>query len=328
MCEQKYFMNYVLGLPDKQNKKACMGSVTHKNFEVLARIKLLKDQNKRVYEDEELGKIKSNIPIDELNERSFNYYDGLYPNLMDPNAIGICLDWTNKGLEYQGGKLDPRNQNVESVEEFFDITIEEEWAKYSYTIGDQQFDGHLAIRGTVDLIFREDEAYYHIQDLKTGRRYDWASETIKTYEKLAKDKQLRLYYYAFRKKYPDRRFFVSIYYINDHRFDGKLVEGGLFTFAFDDIDFTEAEQDIKKIFAEVKNNDRPALLSNTCSNFKCKYMCAYSQIIPEIDERMPACLAIRDQIQSLGIDKVTEKYGDLKKLSVYTGGGKTNMEIK
>ena len=56
-------------------------------------------------------------------------------------------------------------------------------------------------------------------------------------------------------------------------------------------------------------------------------MCAYSQIIPEISLDKPACLRIKDEIQRIGIDAVTAKYGDMKKMSVYEGGGRTGVEL-
>jgi hypothetical protein len=56
-------------------------------------------------------------------------------------------------------------------------------------------------------------------------------------------------------------------------------------------------------------------------------MCNYSSIIPEISMDKPACLHLRDEINRVGIDAVTAKYGDMSKMSVYEGGGRTGVEL-
>lgn len=329
MCEQKYYLNYVLGKPDKDNAKAVMGTAVHKDMELLAKLKLARNDGKDFVDDDELGRVDVDIDLRNLHDRVFDKYDAEYPGLMDKegNPREITWKWTNKALEYRDGLFNPENQNISSVEEFFDFEIKKDWAKYEYEVNGETMTGYLRLRGTVDLIIKEDADFYHIQDYKTGRRWCWATDSVKTYEKLCKDKQLRLYYYALRNKYPERDFFVSIYYINDYKIDGKMVPGGVYTMAFDDEDYKQAENDIRKKFEEIRDNEQPKLLSNTCSHWKCKYLCAYSQIDPEIDPEKPICMAIRDQIHEIGIRAVTEEHGDLSKLNQYTGGGKSNIKV-
>lgn len=643
MCEQKYYLNYVLGKPDKDNAKAVMGTAVHKDMELLAKLKLARNDGKDFVDDDELGRVDVDIDLRNLHDRVFDKYDAEYPGLMDKegNPREITWKWTNKALEYRDGLFNPENQNISSVEEFFDFEIKQDWAKYEYEVNGETMTGYLRLRGTVDLIIKEDADFYHIQDYKglpldtpiptpngwttmgkiqvgdicfdkfgrqtkvvaksqvktkrcyeiifddtsvaqcdeehlweiadgsvvpiqdlkigdtirvadpidcdvvelpidpyvlgvwlgdgrnrsgeitsgdecvfeeierrgfslgvnsekrktscqtrtilglttqlrplgllhnkhipekylrasynqrlellrglmdsdgyanetrkqcvfmncsrqlsegvkqllltlgqrpylcptqqkykdrivnaypvffrpldiqpffldrkndkisgwgyghskvrrvkniikmrttqqtqciavdsedqtylcttnfipthnTGRRWCWATDSVKTYEKLCKDKQLRLYYYALRNKYPERDFFVSIYYINDYKIDGKMVPGGVYTMAFDDEDYKQAENDIRKKFEEIRDNEQPKLLSNTCSHWKCKYLCAYSQIDPEIDPEKPICMAIRDQIHEIGIRAVTEEHGDLSKLNQYTGGGKSNIKV-
>ena len=45
MCEQQYFLEYVLGYRSPSNKKADKGTIVHKVLEILAGIKL-SQQNK------------------------------------------------------------------------------------------------------------------------------------------------------------------------------------------------------------------------------------------------------------------------------------------
>ena len=331
MCEQKYFCTYVLGLKDKDNAKAIMGSVVHKNLELLGKYKigLQKKPKTKHFVDEEFGKIThGKMTLEYLNDISHAFYEKEFPGLMPKNAKKITLDWTNIALTRLDGEMDPRKQDIHAVEEFFEIEIPHEWAKISYQVGDKKIEGQLGIKGTVDLILKEDDVYFHIIDYKTGRRYNWATQEIKTYDKLSKDHQLLLYYYALRMKYPDKKFYVSIYYINNHEIDKQTVEGGLFTFAFDDTDFANAENMLKQKFLTIKNNKSPRLLNNSCSDFRCKYMCNFSQIIPEISTTKPACLHLRDEIREKGIDAVTARYADLSKITTYSGGGRINVDLK
>lgn len=329
MCQQKYYFSYVLGVKDKENGKAIMGSVVHKNLELLARYKLALQAKKKTFVDDNFGRIKnSQVSIEYFNELSHEYYETNFPGIMPKEAKTITLDWTIRALERLDGQMDPRNQNIFAVEEFFEVEIDKPWAKYSYELNGQKIEGQLGLKGTVDLIVHEDDVYFHIMDYKTGRRFNWATEEIKTYELLQEDKQLLLYYYALRLKYPEKRFYVSIYFINDHKIDGELVEGGLFTFVFDDTDFEKAEKMLRKKFEEIRDTNRPRLLSPTCSNWKCKSLCRYSQVIPEFSTEKPACLFIRDEIEKHGIDYVTSKYANAKALSTYTGGGRIDVELK
>jgi hypothetical protein len=334
-CPQKYFCSYVLGLKDKQNGKALMGNVVHKNMELFALMRLAEFDNKRSFTDDIFGRILFNkVSPEYFNELSHAYYEAQYPGLMPKKSKEITLEWTHLALT-RVPEMDPRTQNVHAVEEFFEVEVPHEWADFSYTIGDQVISGRLGLKGTVDLIVREDDIYYHIMDYKTGRRYDWGKDKIKEPQDFEHDPQLLLYYYALRLKYPERRFHVSIYYINDHIVEvyengkrtKKNVEGGLYSFCFDDVHFARAEKMLKAEFDKIRGTAYPKLLSETCSHFKCKWMCAYSQVIPEISPDKPACLFLRDEIKKIGIDATTAKYGDMSKMSVYEGGGRTGVEL-
>lgn len=329
MCEQKYFCTYVLGMKDKDNGKAIMGSVVHKNLELLGRYKIALQAKKRSFIDEEFGKITfKQVSIEYFNDLSHKYYENAFPGIMPANSKKIALQWTNLALTRVDGEMDPRNQDIHAVEEFFEVEVPHKWADFEYEVDGKTIKGRLGLKGTVDLIVKEGEFHFHVMDYKTGRRYDWAKESVKEYEDLAEDKQLYLYYYALRLKYPDYKFYVSIYYINDHPIDGVVVPGGLFTFAFDDIDFKKAEAMIKKEFETIKANQSPKVISQKCSHFKCKYMCNYSQIIPEISPDVPACIFLREETARIGLQAVTEKYADLKKMTTYSGGGRLDVQLE
>ena len=56
MCPQKYLFTYLLGMKDKDNGKAIMGSTMHKNLELLGKQKIAQQNKKRSFVDEEFGK--------------------------------------------------------------------------------------------------------------------------------------------------------------------------------------------------------------------------------------------------------------------------------
>lgn len=321
MCEGKFFLCYVLGYKDKQNVKASMGNVLHKVLELLGRIKLATDKGVKSFKDEAFGRLKIvDCSIEHLNDLAFTFYQEQHPALTD-NYKKTCLEWAHRAISYRDGEFDPRNQAILSVEEKFDITIEEEWAKYSYEINGEIIAGYLSIKGTVDSILKEDSHTIHVIDFKSGRRFNWANDTVKDYKSLCKDKQLLLYYYCLRKKYPTKDVIVSIYYVNDHLIDKVMVKGGIFTMCFGEAEYQLAEQMLRKEFEQIRSCQQPRLLSNSCAHWKCRSLCAFSKPIDEIDPNKPACLAIRDQIAEHGIDFVTAKYADLNKLTRYQDGG-------
>jgi hypothetical protein len=641
MCPQKYLFTYLLGMKDKDNGKAMMGNVCHKNLELLGKQRIAQQNKKRSFIDEEFGKITfAKCSIEYFNEVSHAHYEKLFPGIMPANSKKLTLEWTHLAVTKHDGEMNPLNQNVHAVEEFFEVEVPHDWAKYSYKIGDEVIEGRLGLKGTVDLIVKEDDVFFHIMDYKglpvetpiatpsgwttmeqlkvgdlvfdqygkptkvtvkssqsvkecyqitfddtssvvcddehywalandsvvqvqdlkcgdkirvagpiecdrielpldpytlgiwlgdgrnrggeitsgdsfifeeierrgfhigkdsekrecncstrtifgltkklrplnllhnkhipeiyfrasfeqrldllrglmdsdgsanstreqcvfmncrevlsddikkllitlgqrplksktiakgfgltvrafpvsfrpvginpfllpikanktigwgpgrsstrriksiekvdpritqcisvdspdetylctenmipthnTGRRYNWATDKVKTYDCLAEDKQLLLYYYALRLKYPERKFYISIYYINDHTIDKVMVPGGVFTFAFDDKDFLKAEGMIKKEFETIRDDKTPRVISKTCNHFKCKHLCAFSKIIPEISPDTPACIFIRSEIERIGLDAVTEKYADLSRMKVYSGGGRQDVDL-
>jgi hypothetical protein len=328
MCPQKYLFTYLLGMKDKDNGKAIMGSTMHKNLELLGKQKIAQQNKKRSFVDEEFGKINfSKCSIEYFNELSHSYYEKLFPGIMPKNSKKITLEWTHLAVTKMDGEMNPLNQNVHAVEEFFEVEVPHEWANYSYKVGDEVIEGRLGLKGTVDLILKEDDVFFHVVDYKSGRRYNWATDTVKTYDCLSEDKQLLLYYYALRLKYPDKHFYISIYYTNDYTIDKVFVPGGVFTFAFDDKDFKKAELMIREQFETIRDDKFPRVISKTCNHFKCKYLCAFSQIIPEISADVPACIFIRSEIERIGLDTVTEKYADLSRMKVYSGGGRQDVDL-
>ena len=313
-CEQKYFLQYNLGLKDKTNKKALMGTITHKALQILGDQKLCINRGNKSFTDDELGrfKVEDCNNLAKITEKAFNYYKKHFPEVPLKDAdLRACTKWTEKAVAYQDGFCDPRNQNIFATELFFDIEIKKPWAKYSYKVGKEKIEGYLAIKGTVDVIIKHDETYFEILDYKTGKRINWATGEEKTLEYLQKDTQLLLYYYALRNMYPDADFSVSIFYIN---------AGGLFSMCFDDEDYEKAEQILKNKFQQIRRCEHPKLLSDANSHWKCQKLCKFSEPYKP-GAKKSLCQYIRDEVRKKGISKVVAEHGDIDKLAAYGDGG-------
>jgi hypothetical protein len=156
-----------------------MGTITHKVMQTLGDKKVAILNGLDVVEDEETGRTLTLEECDDLellNDIAFEYYSSAFPEVNITQADKRkCLSWAEKAVAYEGGVLDPRNQDVVATELFFDFEIKKPWAKYSYDLGGKTIEGYLSIKGTVDLILKQNEEYYEILDYKTGKRLDWAT---------------------------------------------------------------------------------------------------------------------------------------------------------
>jgi hypothetical protein len=321
----QYFITYVLGHQSTSGKKADLGTITHKVMELLAKIKKFTQDNpsKRVItiEDDAVGKVTlkksemfSNSLIEELMRLSFDFYSNRSVHSFAKADHNLCLQLVWDTLNYNDGQFDPRNRNIIEAEPHFDIPIEEDWAKYSYTLPDgKKIDGQLAIKGTIDLVTESAPGVIEVIDWKTGRRLDWATGEEKTYEKLCSDPQLLLYNYAVSKLFPQyKQSIMSIFFIKD---------GGPFSMCFDKKDEEKFLKMLKNRFEEIKNNNIPKPISQSRDNWKCTKLCHYyKNNWPGTKENM--CIYVENSIKTNGIDKtVAQCSKDDFKIDFYSSPG-------
>jgi hypothetical protein len=307
MCEQQYFIEYNLGYRSPSGKKAEKGTIVHKVMEILAHIKLNQQNNNPVYNDDIVSLIDvNNYDLLDIIEKVYSYYttNSIHHD-WKPADHRDCKKWIDKALEYNGGCFDPRNQKIIQPEQRFDIEIKKPWAKYKY----DNIEGFLSIKGTIDLIIEPSPNTLEIIDYKTGKRLDWATGQEKTFAKLEKDPQLRMYHYAANVLYPEiDHVMVSIFFIND---------GGVFTMCYDKKDLPETEDMIRKKFETIKNCKRPRLNKS----WKCTKLCFFGKnYFPnaEIEYRdgytcgkgtpMTMCEQIKHDIDMKGISEVIDTY--------------------
>lgn len=233
-----------------------MGTIFHKVMEILAKIKLAKQQNKRKINDEIVDKYSTNLAkldIDYIIDAVFDYYSKANDHhIWDDKDRQTVAKWVEKALQHENGTFNPLNQNIVEPEQHFDIQLEEEWAS------------NLKLKGTIDLLIQSDEDTYEIVDYKTGKRINWGTGEEKTYEKLMNDFQLKFYHLAASILYPDiETILVTIYYVND---------GGAFTIPFHKNDLPETKRQIRELYETIRYLDRP----QKRRGFHCRF-CAYSK---------------------------------------------------
>lgn len=238
--------------------------------------------------------------VEELIDKACNYYSKYEINgKFTPVDVKDIRNFAWIPLELFNRTYDPRNQNIFSPEQSFEIEIDADWAFSTYTLhGEEKYSG-LKIKGTIDLMVTEDKDTVSIVDYKTGQRLDWATGKIKDYEYLQSDKQLLLYYYAVRKKYPYiKNILLTIFFIRD---------GGPYTLCFSDDDLIKAERILEEHFKTVIADTSPKMIHPQQKNFKCEKLCHfYKTSYPDSKDNI--CKHIHKELKSKGMEKVINEY--------------------
>lgn len=277
----QYFITYVLGHLSVSGKKADTGTVVHKALEALAGLKkyrqLNPDSEIMLLNDDVLGdlKIGSNDlmnphMVEDILHKSYDYYTTKSSHRWTRADEKTCLQLVWDTLNFGDGQFDPRLRNIIDPEPHFDIPIEEDWAKYDYTLPDgKRITGQLAIKGTIDLVTELNSDVIEVVDWKTGRRLDWATGEVKDYKKLCNDAQLLLYNYAITKLYPQyKQSIMTIFFVKD---------GGPFSMCFDRDDNDKFLKMLRSKYETIKKNDKPRLISPDRSSWKCSKLCHYAK---------------------------------------------------
>lgn len=315
MCEQQYFMEYVLGWRGPSNKKADKGTIVHKILEILAVIKKGQQDKLSSVEDDIVGSLSTKkYSLDKIIDEVYDYYSkaNSHHEWLDKDRTD-CYNWVQKTLKYNNGMFDPRNRTIVCPEQHFDFEIKKPWAKYSYDTPEGKLEGYLALKGTIDLITKVDDGFYEIIDWKTGRRINWATGQEKTQEVLEKDPQLRIYHYAASCLYPDvENIMISINFIND---------GGPFSIYFNKSDLLATELMLKEKFETIKRTQQPRLnkswmCSKLCHFGKTTFENTHVHPVTEYrdnqvckpESTMTKCEQVKHDIEIKGMNNVVEEY--------------------
>ena len=315
MCPQQYFFEYVLGWKSTSNKKADKGTICHKALEILAYIKLYNQDGLPIYNDDILGDIDiKNYDLTMIIDKVYHYYTSAFKHHeWSEKDKKDCHAWVHKALVAHDCNFDPRNRDILQPEQRFDIVIPKPWAYYKYQTKTENLEGHLAIKGTIDLITKVNDNTIEIIDWKTGKRLDWATGQEKTLAKLQNDPQLRIYHYAVSQLYPQfEHIMVTINYIND---------GGAYTICYDKSDLSKTEDMLREKFQIIKNTEIPKLNKS----WKCSRLCHFGKttfentaILPiveyrdnqvcKVDTMMTKCEQLKHDIDISGITNIVDNY--------------------
>lgn len=309
-CQLKYFLEYVLGFSFPAHISAWKGNIVHKGIELLARRKIAEQKKQKTFvEDGEKYKC-SEVTPDFAFKKAVEVYTTKEPERAYTQLdIDDCYAWLNRHLtEYS--HWSPLERVVVTAEDYFDISFDEDWAKYEFQIGNDVVKGNLAIKGTMDLLYEVDEHTYEYCDIKTGKRRDFNTGLTKDFEALREDIQLMLYYYALKHKYPDKNIFMTLLYIS---------HGGPYPVPFDEFSIEKLKKTLATYFNLVKNIQVP---SNIKGDFKCNF-CPFKTNIYK--NHTTFCDFFDIETSKVGVDLVAAKYGQ-KNMNYGTGGGRTHNE--
>lgn len=238
-------------------------------MQLLAEIKKAQQLGQPSIKNEMLGELStltpSSVEIDNFSSLVFDYYTNRIPHhTWTPADKKDIVGWVQKTLADCGGVFNPLNQEIVDVEKKFDITFEEDWAKYEYEINGEKITGFYSIAGTVDLIVKEGESY-SIVDYKSGKRICWVTGKEKDLNYFDDDPQLMIYYLALSKVYPEiKNILMNIYYVN---------YGGMFTMAFSEKHMRRIMELLQRRFLEIKKNNKP----KRNLTWKCDKLCHFRQ---------------------------------------------------
>lgn len=320
-CHHRYLLEYVLNIKTDGNAAACYGTTFHKVMELLNKQAFAKQKGETSFVEGDAGvtfnvkTLTKNVAI----KWAFDYYKEKNPRFTwDELVLADLHQWTDYVLN---SHYSPEKTQIFGVEHFFEYEIKEDWAAYEFEVDGEIISGHLKVRGTMDLLLKPDADYLEYLDYKTSSRpmYDWATKKTKTLEELKYDNQLLLYYFSLRKLFPDYKHIGMTLF---------FTRKGPYPVIFGDEEYYRAEALIKNIFTEIKNDENVSWVYNDKSkNHQCSYCSLNRNNDPKT--KKPLCLAYRDELTTLGLQKLVDKYVNVPQLSNYVGGGsvRTNEKV-
>lgn len=328
LCEFQYAIQYQLNDRGRPNWRTEVGSMVHKGLELLARQKVAWQKDEPTFFDEEVGKTydAATLTLEQAAREAFVHYStkNLSQTTWTEEHYEDVLQNVKNVVEHRDGLFDPRKRNIVSPELFFDFALDDlPWSYYSYRDphDGSRVEGHLRLKGTIDLVTEVDKDTLEYVDYKSGRMFDWAKELDKDFDLLTRDEQLLLYFVALTRLFPHyKHIIVTIIYSR---------EQAPWTIVFDrDKDIKLALDTIRKCFERIKNTMRPKRIWNNPEKRKstCLRFCHYGKTVhPESGKRL--CQHYYDEVQQLGLDRAMKKLAPAHSYDNYgSGGGKENRD--
>lgn len=294
----------------RAEKAASKGSAVHKALEVIGRAKKCKQEKINHFYDDELDKNFNPYHIDykQLLTLCIDKYKEEPQMAWHGGDIKHVKDWFWKVID---SDWNPSRCNIYDVEKFFDITIEEDWAKYSYEIGNDKLEGHYKIRGTIDLIVNLGNNTLSIRDWKTGRKTNYAKkgQPDKTYKDLCNDHQFLLYYYVGKKLFPLYDIIVEVNFIR---------ADGISTLFMNEESYKKSYKNLVDFFATIRENYPPTPIKY--KNTESCGFCPWNQL-KENGSSKTDCEFYEEVARKHSAEELVQIHGDISSFSRYSGGG-------
>lgn len=341
-CEQKYFINYNLGIKEPPNKKAVLGTITHKVLEWLALAKL-HDGAIISFEDDGL---KETITLDreklytvsiieakniaEINKTRQNKQIYKTTSLLDNNATRMGYDVVNdliiKAFNYYSAKYtyDWTLSDLKNCGNWVWMALE--WNNGYY---DPRNLNIISPEREFDISIDKDWASYDytIGDKKLCGNFA-IKGTVDLITALDDDtieivdwKTGQRYDWAKGEEKTYDKLCTDIQLALYHYAVTKLYpnykhvlltiffirDGGPYTVTFDSNNLDDVENKLRTHFEYIKNNKLPKMISPQQKDFRCIKLCSYyKNNWPNTDQNI--CRFINNEIKRIGMDKVIETY--------------------
>lgn len=338
MCENSYFLTYVLGLPRKSNKKADKGTITHKVMECLAKAKLEFQKNPDAkfvsIEDDALGKIDkidrdlflkpyqlSNKEVELINSTRLNrqvYAAGCNLNYNHIRyGVEIVENFTKIAYEYYTSSRDHDWKPVD----FKDCS---NWVWMILDGYGRRFDPRTRKILMPELSFNieidKDWAKYQFDSVSGNLALKGTIDLVteiddNTIEIIDFKTGSRLDWATGEtknfKKLCDDKQLMLYYYVATKLFTNKNIiltiyfvrDGGPYSICFDEHDIPRIEKMIRENFEDIKQNKLPKLRDPSQKDFVCNKLCDFYKT--KIGKEN-TCKAIHKEIVQLGMSKVIE----------------------
>lgn len=295
-CEWLYYLQYICGIRTPSGKSALLGNIVHHVLEMMARQK----KNNRHSNDSKRNNYLFLLDI------CFNHYAAKNPEIEFSEADKkICAKHIKVVLD---GKYHPFKNKIIGIEHGFELELNSKEFAYAYKdikTGESK-EGNFKLRGFIDLIIEHDKDTIEIVDYKTGKYIsDWSTGKDKDIEDFHKDLQLRIYYLACRKAFPQyKNIKLTVYYLYFNK---------TFTVRMDGQEEIIIEN-LRREFLKIKNNNNPTRLkddsSRSSQHFKCRYVCYFGKVLDE-ESGKPLCQHYREIYNNNGYHGGTKKIIEL-----------------
>lgn len=339
LCENKYYIEGILGYRGEGGLKADIGSAVHAVMEYMALIKKKEQEQgwQPMYEHEpmidiyndELGhfavskseweevRTLSSEEIDKINKGRINkstYVDQKYlPYDTVRRAEKVIARLSALAQAKYLDKFSPKPCDIRDYNNYIWMVLEQlDIFSVNVVAVELDFDmelpyewakkddgNYVRMKGFIDLVLENTPGVIEIFDYKTGQRKELLKDDKKTYKDIKSDLQLAMYTYVINQLYPGKTVAASLLYVRD---------GGLFTVCsepHENEDYVLYE--IRRHIETVKNCESPRLLDENRQHFVCKFLCGAAKN-KTFSQDICDCQFIKSSIKEIGYEKVEASY--------------------